>query len=85
MQRGCTVLEDCRAIPYESCHATGDIMTVQDKTAPAQRGAAARDRARQERLAAALRQNLSRRKAQTRARETPDPASQPASLVPERE
>ena len=85
MHGRCWVLEDCRAISYESRHATGVIMTERDQPTLAQRASGgAREQARQERLAAALRQNLSRRKAQSRARETSDPASQPAS-GPERE
>jgi hypothetical protein len=60
-------------------------MTEPNRGAPGQGAVnARRDEARQQRLAEALRHNLSRRKAQSRARETPDAAA-PLASVPEKE
>ena len=64
-------LEDCRAIPYDRSMNQGNFMTEQDQPgADKTTGGRRRDTAKQERLAAALRQNLNRRKAQSRVRET---------------
>ena len=64
-------LEDCRAIPYDRSMNQGNVMTEQDQPGSDKMiGGRRRDAARQERLAAALRQNLNRRKAQSRIRET---------------
>ncbi len=66
-------LEVRRAISYDFVHGAGGDMTDTEKPGTGQPGGGGkRAAARQERLAAALRQNLSRRKAQSRARETPD-------------
>ena len=64
-------LEDCRAIPYDRSMNQGNVMTEQDQPGSDKMiGGRRRDAAKQERLAVALRQNLNRRKAQSRVRET---------------